>query len=102
MKIISLNKKIVKKAYTDNDLNDLLNIPPYSPTDDYNTVKSKLLSIRLVLGRVIKTLNSFSSIYKSFLDGRYVSNDISMQLVNDLKNLDSIKQKAEDIRNTYG
>ena len=101
MKIISLNKKIVKKAYTDNDLNDLLNIPPYSPTDDYNTVKSKLLSIRLVLGRVIKTLNSFSSIYKSFLDGRYVSNDISMQLVNDLKNLDSIKQKAEDIRNTY-
>ena len=85
MKIIKVEKQI-RQAFSNNDLEKLMSLPNF----DFNSKELNLYlgNLRIVLGQIISTLNSFSSIYKSYMDGRDISNSNVNNLINDIKNLD--------------
>ena len=101
LKSTKQEKNILKKAVNQNDVNALMNVPIYNENWDSGILKYEISNIRKILGNMINTLNNFSSIYKSFMENRDVSNTNVQQLISDLKNLDSIKLKMSEINNTY-
>ncbi len=94
--------KIYKKSFSTNDMQELYAIPLNNPESmEEHHVYETLRKIRIVNGKIISTLNTFSYIYKSFMQNVTVDQQESSRLINDLKNLDKIKQRLQEIKFLY-